>query len=54
MQYVAPDAGPAPGPAEALWILQDPDGAAVARYAPGAATKGAVEGAAAEHRRASR
>ncbi|CAA9430720.1 MAG: hypothetical protein AVDCRST_MAG01-01-2909 [uncultured Rubrobacteraceae bacterium] len=51
MQYVAPNAGPAPDPAEALWILRGPDGLAVAQYAPGAATKGAVEGAAAEHRR---
>jgi hypothetical protein len=50
-QYVS---APGPGPGAGKWILRCPGGAAVAEYAPGAATKGAVEAAAAEHRRANR
>ena len=50
MQYVAVE----PGRGVGRWILRGPGGGAVAEYAAGAATRGAVEEAAAEHRRANR
>lgn len=49
MQYVA-----APRRGTGKWILRGPDGTVVDEYALGAPTKGAVEEAAAEHRRANR